>query len=117
MNNDMQRAWKMSLALHAVLFLLMYFGLPSTADRDLSDPQAVSVEILTIADITNVMPAPKPPARPVADTEEAPAPPAPEIMTKSEPLPEVIPEMCQSPLKLPHNTLKKPKSHYDIGKR
>lgn len=51
----MTRGLLVSLMLHSLTFLLVVFGLPNLFQREiLEEPQAISVEVLDVADITNV---------------------------------------------------------------
>lgn len=93
MNSSMRRAWKISLTLHVVMLLALSIGLPNFSQREYGEPEAVSVEILTIADITNVMPSRKP----VAQPKEAPKPPQTEAAAKEEPV-EPTPEKVEKPI-------------------
>lgn len=86
---------KYSGAAHAVVLLLIIFGLPSWLSRDMPEPMAMSVEILPIAEISNVKPAEKMPeekkdkpkeeqATAKKETQEASTP-------KEEPKPDSVP--------------------------
>lgn len=45
-----------SLVLHVVLFTLIYVGLPSFLDTSMNQEQIITVELLTVSEITNVKP-------------------------------------------------------------
>ena len=104
-----------SAALHLVILILMYTGLPLFQDPDILEESAIiEVEIVDISDITNLPkptpepekeaekePAPKPEPKPVPKPESKPAPapkpapkpvPAPEPAPQPEPEPEPVPE-------------------------
>lgn len=61
-----------STLLHALLLLFVIFGLPAWLEPEqLSEPQAITVEILPITDITNVKPSEETPAPKEEEKEEA----------------------------------------------
>lgn len=103
-----------SVLLHAVIFTVGYFGLPIFNDvPDLVDVP-ISVEIVNVADITNIptkpkevkaeaKPAPTPPPKPPAP------PPAPQGSVEQPPAPEPIPEAPEEKVALVVQPQDKPK--------
>ncbi|HEY9079004.1 energy transducer TonB [Magnetovibrio sp.] len=100
----MFRNFALSLLFHVTLVAVAYVGLPSWRDRDLYQDVPMTVEIIDVADVTNLptktkqpeakkevakaepkpLPPPKPPAPPPAPQGSIEEPPAPE------PLPEPV---------------------------
>lgn len=97
-----------SALFHAVLILLVVFGLPSIfmPDEPLYQPQAISVELLPIASKNNAPNrTPKPPKRPVEQAKpvvkkepvKKPEPPKKEEPKKEEKKPDPKPEQVKKP--------------------
>lgn len=102
-----KKSFTYSAIMHAVVFLLIVFGLPSLFDRQLEpEEQAITAEILPISTVSNVRPSapPKPqpqqtPPKPVSPPKQekpAPTPPKPEEK-KPEPKPEPLPTPKEKP--------------------
>lgn len=101
----MTRGILVSLMLHSLTFLLVVFGLPNLFQREiLEEPQAISVEVLDVADITNVpnrmptsqKPVEKAPPKP-PETKPAVKPQPPVKKDAPPPIPEPEPEPVVSP--------------------
>ncbi len=81
-----------STALHGLLLFLAIFGIPSILHRDLEpEPEAISVEILPIAPVSNIRPQEKTPEKP----EEKK--PKEEKRTERKPTPETKKEAAPKP--------------------
>ncbi|NBX03958.1 MAG: energy transducer TonB [Alphaproteobacteria bacterium] len=87
--------------LHLLMLLLMIFGLPSwLSPEQPPEPQAISVEILPITEVSNIKPSEKPPA----PDEKKDAPPEPE-----KPKPPTPPVKMSEPPPPPKEELAPPK--------
>lgn len=90
------KAWGYSIILHVMLFLLIYFGLPSLMKDKVLEDNVVMVEILPVSEITNVKVAKlKPKVEPKKDVKLDPTPSKP-----SKPEPEK-PKPVETPKPLP----------------
>lgn len=93
----MGRNFAISLALHAVMAIIAYVGLPTFhVDTDITDVP-ISVEIVNVTDVTNMPTKPKKPApvkkaAPVPPPKPPAPPPAPQGSVEKPPAPEPIPE-------------------------
>lgn len=99
----MRSALIFSGILHILLFVVIFFGLPSFLEKKQIENSAIVVEILPISDVTNAKPQKKSVKKPKAETKQTapakvkPALPDPTIkaepeMTKSKSKPEPTPE-------------------------
>ncbi len=94
----MSRSVLFSLLFHVCLVVLGYFGLPSFRDRGPVE-LPVTVEILTVADITNVPTAAKKPP-PLKEKPTPPPPPPPKVAEAAPPPPPPEPEPEPEPEKV-----------------
>jgi hypothetical protein len=87
------RAWGYSVILHVMLFLLIYFGLPSLMKDKVLEDNVVMVEILPVSEITNVKVAQqKPKPEPKKETKPDPTPPKPSKPEPEKPKPVEAPK-------------------------
>lgn len=98
-DRERRKGRRVSAILHLTVLIIAYFGLPDfLLPHPPSEPEAISIDVLPISDISNVKPSPqapepkpeppkpKPEPAPVPITEPKPAPVAPK--PKPEPKPE-----------------------------
>ncbi|MBF0246447.1 MAG: cell envelope biogenesis protein TolA, partial [Alphaproteobacteria bacterium] len=57
----MARNFILSILFHAIVVAVAYFGLPSFRDSVILEPLPLSVELVTVADVTNLPTKPKEP--------------------------------------------------------
>lgn len=102
-----------SLVLHLALLVVMIFGLPDFLHKKLeTEPEAISVQILPMAPVSNVKPQervePKPEKKPVEKehTERKPTPEAHKVIEKPQPKP--IPVPTKNAVKIPVKKMEKP---------
>jgi len=93
------RNFTLSLLVHAVIFAVAYFGVPAMQGERAAVDVPISVEIVTVADVTNVPSkpkkvAPKPKQKPKPKPKPAPPPPpaAPQGAIEKPPVPEPVVE-------------------------
>jgi outer membrane biosynthesis protein TonB len=93
------RGLKYSGLIHAILLLLMIFGLPSWFQRDIPEPTAMTVEILPISQISNVKPSEQMPEKPKEEPKVEPKPATAKQATQeaSKPLEEKKPDAVPLP--------------------
>ena len=94
----MGRNFTLSLLVHAVIFAVAYFGVPAMQGERAAVDVPVSVEIVTVADVTNVPSkpkkvAPKPKQKPKPKPKPPPPPPAaPQGAIEKPPVPDPVVE-------------------------
>lgn len=107
-----------SALLHLLIFVLVFFGLPSfLQSRPPEEPMAITVELLPITEVTNVKPAEQPPA-PQEKPLDKPEPPKPSPPVKTaEAPPPPPPPPAEKPVPLPKPEEKKPEPKKEEPKK
>lgn len=104
----MQRGLIFSIILHVTMLLVMAFGLPALFHKEPPQEMVMTVEMLPLADISNVKPKkteqpekkePEKPKEETAQSTPTPTPEAPKPEPKPEPVPEPKPEPKPEPVK------------------
>lgn len=106
------RGLKRSLLLHAILLVLVIFGIPSLFRKEVEPVKIITVELVPILQITNVpkaeeaaKPKEEPKKEPPKPEKKAPPPPPPPV--KEEPKPEPAPQAKKTPVEKPKEEPKK----------
>ncbi len=126
------QGWSYSVALHAILGLIVFVGLPSFFSKPEEQPRVITAEILPISAISNVRPntkapvseekpksEPKPESKPIQKDVKKEAKPEPEPLPDTKPKPEEKKpeeklEKKPEPVKKPKEEKKKEKKKDDV---